>query len=729
MPKQRQTCTRCSQRRQKCDRSKTGKAPCSRCVQNNEGHLCSTVWNGGYDPTVHRKYPRKTSPSASWPASSDTASSLTPPALPTVDQLKLPALTPDIQTPSRTRNQTLPSRFGSQGALSGPLSAVGPEALSAGASQFPEINIGALISERDVSTVPLLDQESHNIRSRDGPFHERMGTASNSVGCYSPAARAVETVQMQSLLPPVDKILAIVNYHDQYLSYWGGGLYHSPTFRKQIEKAANQSNKLDLTVVDWRWTGLLFSILSSGLISSPEGVSLEWGFTIEEKVRLSRLWGAATVTSLNLGDYTSQYHLNSIQAIMNLHGFEHLVGSSNQWAALRSVAMVIAQGLNLHRLSPHPDDQRLPYLDEKQKEAFIEREMGRRVWYAAATQEWLSSSSQTFPGYTIQRKHFTTSQPASFDEDTISPVEEGTPTFAVLANYFFEHAYLLLQFGDAILEAETLDDQGRYDLILKWDGELRSSYADRIPKCLSHKTALQPNWPRWVGRARRLLEASCSHKIIMIHQSFLNKSYKDPRYTYSRWACSTAAKHVLSLYQKREPDEPQFWVEQAFAITAGICLVLDLFHRTEINAEAQEYLVYVKQAVSYLASFPTSSVANHGVRVLTSLLQEYTKNFDTAKGIAQAKHNAARASATPMPRQTTGIDSTSVAEAGLMPPNVTMNPDLLLPTDATSAFNFDTDMMEFENLLDSLPGDMGVDTGAFYDGIMSASNGPFNGIW
>lgn len=96
MPKQRQTCTRCSQRRQKCDRSKTGKAPCSRCVQNNEGHLCSTTWAGGYDPSVHRKYPRKSSPSASWPPSSEGSSHDTPPALQAAEQLRLPALTPGM---------------------------------------------------------------------------------------------------------------------------------------------------------------------------------------------------------------------------------------------------------------------------------------------------------------------------------------------------------------------------------------------------------------------------------------------------------------------------------------------------------------------------------------------------------------------------------------------------------------------------------------------------------
>lgn len=563
------------------------------------------------------------------------------------------------------------------------------------------------------------------MRSQETSFPERMGTAANSTSCYSPAAKAVEVVQMQSLLPPTEKIFRMLSYHDQFLSYWGGGLYHGPSLKKQLQRACNQSGQLELATQDWRWTALLFSILSASLIGSPEGVSLEWGFSIEEKIRLSRLWGAATVTSLNLGDYTSQYHLNSVQAIMNLHGFEHLVGSSNQWAALRSVAMVIARGLNLHRIAAHPDDQRLQYLNEEEKDAFIEREIGRRVWYAAATQEWLCASSSSFPGYNIQRKHFTTSKPAIFDEETLLPVHEDTPTFAVVGNYFFDYAYLLLQFGDSMLEADDLDEQSRYHLILKWDGELRSNYAEKIPKCLSHKTLIQPHWPKWVRWARRLHEASCSHKIIMIHQSFLNKSYKDLRYSYSRWACATAARHVLSLYQRREPDEPQFWVEQAFSITAGICLILDLFHRNEINVEAQEYLACVKRTVVYLASFPTSSVANHGVRVLTSLLQEYTKKIDTAKGSTQTRHdgNVQTASMPPVPK---GFETISIAEAGLLPPAIPTNPEVPLSSEAASAFNFDIDMMEFEDLLGILPNEMGVDTNAIFDSMLS---GPFSGVW
>lgn len=41
-------------RRQKCDR----KDPCTRCVQNNEAATCSRKWQDGYDPRVHRMYPK-----------------------------------------------------------------------------------------------------------------------------------------------------------------------------------------------------------------------------------------------------------------------------------------------------------------------------------------------------------------------------------------------------------------------------------------------------------------------------------------------------------------------------------------------------------------------------------------------------------------------------------------------------------------------------------------------
>jgi hypothetical protein len=40
------------------------------------------------------------------------------------------------------------------------------------------------------------------------------------------------------------------------------------------------------------------------------------------------------------------------------------------------------------RLVPHPDDERITELNPDQREAFIEREIGRRVWYGVVCQEW-----------------------------------------------------------------------------------------------------------------------------------------------------------------------------------------------------------------------------------------------------------------------------------------------------------------------------------------------------
>lgn len=91
------------------------------------------------------------------------------------------------------------------------------------------------------------------------------------------------------------------------------------------------------------------AILSSGIIGCPETLSEQWGVSIDDKVKLARTWGACSVSCLNLGNYTSQYHINSIHAIYTLHAYEHLAGSTTQWIAMKSVALVIAKGLGLHR--------------------------------------------------------------------------------------------------------------------------------------------------------------------------------------------------------------------------------------------------------------------------------------------------------------------------------------------------------------------------------------------
>ncbi|OAL56961.1 hypothetical protein IQ07DRAFT_527473, partial [Pyrenochaeta sp. DS3sAY3a] len=341
MPKQRLTCTRCSQRRQKCDR----KSPCSRCVQNHEGHLCTTKWVDGYNPTVHRKYPRKSSPSISWQSNvSSNGTSSSQDASPATLQSEIQAsrivqeVSPQVRIPDADASVTL-----------------------AWPTRLPEITIEALLSGKDQGGQQAPFDQSFKYVQFKGAAKD----CSSSTCSLSSAARVAEMQHLQSILPSKTKTMQIVEYYEQYMLYWIGGLYHGPSFRKKLQAAYGPSDTLDLQSLDWKWTALLFSILSSGIIGSSEAVSVSWGFSIDDKVKLARDWGSATVSCLNLGSYMSQYSLCSVQAIYIMHAYEHL----------------------------HPDDKRIHELDAQQKEAFIEREIGRRTWYNLVTQDWLCSTS------------------------------------------------------------------------------------------------------------------------------------------------------------------------------------------------------------------------------------------------------------------------------------------------------------------------------------------------
>jgi transcription elongation factor SPT5 len=217
-----------------------------------------------------------------------------------------------------------------------------------------------------------------------------------------------------------------------------------------------------------------------------------------------------------------------------------------------------------------------------------------------------------------------------------------------------------------------------------------------------------------------LHQASINHKIIMIHQSFLGKSFKDVRYTYTRWACATAAKSIIGSYTTRDPEEPQWWVEQAFVVTSGLCLLLDMFHRPYTDPEVEEYVGYLQQAVRFLQQFFTSSVATHGVRLLLSLLQEYNK-----------MHEGIRSPTAPVrvyPPNSANRMGLPIADTVRMPheQNLSHNPEIPLSNEEAAQFNFDLDTIAFEGVMDWLPLDGALESTVFMDNIYGLANGQYS---
>lgn len=166
---------------------------------------------------------------------------------------------------------------------------------------------------------------------------------------FSPAAQAAEVYHLQSVLPSKDQVIRMVDYHQDCMAYWVGGIYHGPSFRKALLEAYGNHDHIDLRYHDWRWCALLFSILSAAIVGSPEEISRSWGFSDAEKLNLSRQWGNSLISCLQLGDFAVRYHIYSVQAILNMHTSEHLVGSAKEWAAYQAASTVIARGLGLHK--------------------------------------------------------------------------------------------------------------------------------------------------------------------------------------------------------------------------------------------------------------------------------------------------------------------------------------------------------------------------------------------
>lgn len=198
MPKARLTCTRCSQRRQKCDKG----TPCSRCVKNGESHLCTTEWKEGYNPTVHRKYPRK-------PPSTQQDS------VQVLDPGNGPGITPPqpgvVWPNTPISMQEMPTHFRSQGQPN-PLPANSIDFVTFGRSEYSDISIGSLLDSKDSHL------QNKNMPQNQGHFSaNKQADIDGLSGGFSPHARAVEVFNIQSMLPKKELVETMVDYHELYM--------------------------------------------------------------------------------------------------------------------------------------------------------------------------------------------------------------------------------------------------------------------------------------------------------------------------------------------------------------------------------------------------------------------------------------------------------------------------------------------------------------------------------
>ncbi|CAO2650802.1 Nn.00g090990.m01.CDS01 [Neocucurbitaria sp. VM-36] len=450
-------------------------------------------------------------------------------------------------------------------------------------------------------------------------FYSSIGSGSGSVA-HPTTATHVSFLQM--LLPSLDHIWKLVDYHEVYL-LWYHCCYHGPTLRSELENViAEQEDKttLDVTGLHLQWLGLLFSIMAGSLTCTSDRLLREWGFSKSEAVKLSLQWYKATITSLNHGEWTSDHNIYSVQAITTLTMSAHSLGRSTELSVLLGAALKIAQGLGLDKLD---HDVALEQIDKSssadQRHLVLKRELGRKLWSQLCVQDWMSLP---FAGnHNINPAHFTTTRPSSRDHLTMEPLPATFPTYISYGNYLFEIAKLVVRHHEAMLQSTT--PFTKYQHVLDYDTQMRDLATKGIPRYFHVMEPIDALWPEWVHWARSSLTVCFAHKIIMIHRAYIRQSFTNPVYSMTRITCTAAAKTILNeAKQAKYVTSPIIWIDKAFCVAAAIILCLDIFHRPESDPELEIHKNLVLECIEQLRKFDNSVIAVRGVNLLTEILNE-----------------------------------------------------------------------------------------------------------
>ncbi|SPO07172.1 uncharacterized protein DNG_09866 [Cephalotrichum gorgonifer] len=411
---------------------------------------------------------------------------------------------------------------------------------------------------------------------------------------------------LQLLLPDQRRVWQLVDWHEHCV-LWYHCSYYAPTLRKQLESFYSiYAGSIENSEVNLQWVAFLFAVLTGSMTCVSSHTAEVWGYRDSERETLSKKWFQAVIACLNQADYAANHSILSVQAIATLTISAHMLGFSNMQSIYLAAAVRIAQSLGLHRLTPETPG------------SFVEKETGRRAWTQLCSQDWFSLPfSET---YLVNPLYSKSEPPLNCDDGEVVPLPESVPTVTSYARFLSSIAAIMPPLQDGLISCNT--PFTKYEQIIKYDKQLRSLATSGRPTFLSN-LPMEPGWPIYIPWARRALAISSSHKIIMIHRSFLSESFTKPAFAFTRRTCLAASKTIIKEYKcVVEEDGPVIWIHQAFSIAASIILILDILHREPGEREIAEHRQLIEDIVEILKKYRNSMIAVRGAKLLCALLEE-----------------------------------------------------------------------------------------------------------
>lgn len=123
----------------------------------------------------------------------------------------------------------------------------------------------------------------------------------------------------------------------------------------------------------------------------------------------------------------------------------------------------------------------------------------------------------------------------------------------------------------------------------------------------------------------------------MIHRSFLIKIFRDPRYSYTRVTCVSAALTIVREYERiKDGDVAAIWVVPAFTISAAIVIMLDLLHTPIPDETTLSRRRMIQGVTASLERDRANIMAMRGVKLLRALMNREIEIREAQPDTAQS---------------------------------------------------------------------------------------------
>ncbi|KAM0753038.1 hypothetical protein T439DRAFT_323651 [Meredithblackwellia eburnea MCA 4105] len=439
------------------------------------------------------------------------------------------------------------------------------------------------------------------------------------------------------VLPDRQQSDAIVRYSLERVG-WQHGAVHGVSFKAECDEFFSWGERRG-QLVNQAWLALYYAILCVGTKHMSPQDRLDCGLLSEDAASLPKTFFDASVDALHRGNFLAKHSIYSVQAIVILVVTCQDVGGSDLIATLLACGVRIAQHLNIHRFSSDAEWETRrrksgvdPYSLEGIK-GLIDREVRKRLWYALTAEDWVSIPYRR--SYAIFPSHFSTPLPTNcHDEDLATgnlvsrPLEE--PTVATKLIISIRVASCIRRFFEDVNSLGGLS----YDLCLQIDREIREIIR-ACPSYLHADTDLT-HMPQFVASFRDYWIMSVSHKLLVIHRTFLGRSFRDPRFSYSRKAAIEAARGIIQRFLMGSRLPQHVWTAIYHAISASTILILDVFQSSSSDPsdDIANKRHEVTAALEELRRLEHSSpIAARGAQLLGTLLAEEAKHRRPGSGV------------------------------------------------------------------------------------------------